>query len=208
MLLFGFPDHYEARFKSVWVDQFPDMSRWLEYVSETVEDLKQTRSWILALLNTSIPTMQLTPFSGLIKASLFLCAFNLAVTSFLLQQQQQLLSTNTSNSVAYLKDRNTSYGFQPIAIIHSLPQALFVWALLLFSLQGFLMAFADLPLPLLLLTLVLVVAILAVVCLVIWLVVRQRLEPIEDAMLRAGIPPSSPGAGVEQKERSTAEIMV
>jgi len=72
--------------------------------------------------------------------------------------------------------------------------------------QGFWMAFADLPLTSLLLTLILVAAILVVVCLVIWLVVRQRPEPIEDAVLRAGIPPSDPGA--EQKELSTAEIMV
>ncbi|KAH9171924.1 hypothetical protein EDB89DRAFT_1030082 [Lactarius sanguifluus] len=50
ILLFGIPGHYEARFKSFWVDQFADTSRWLEYISETVEDLKQTRSWILALL--------------------------------------------------------------------------------------------------------------------------------------------------------------
>ncbi|KAH9171925.1 hypothetical protein EDB89DRAFT_1030020 [Lactarius sanguifluus] len=84
--------------------------------------------------------MQMTPFSGLIKASLFLCAFDLAITSFLLQRHQQLLSTNTRTSVAYLKNRNTNYGFQPIAVVHSLPQALFVWALLLFSMQGFWMA--------------------------------------------------------------------
>ncbi len=72
--------------------------------------------------------------------------------------------------------------------------------------QGFWMAFADLPLPLLLSMILPVAAILAVICLVIWLVVRQRPEPIEDAVLRAGIPPSIPGA--EQKEHPTAEIMV
>ena len=44
--------------------------------------------------------MQMTPFSGLIKASLFLCAFDLAVTSFLLQQQRRLLGKNTSTSVS------------------------------------------------------------------------------------------------------------
>ncbi|KAH9031462.1 hypothetical protein EDB84DRAFT_1492485, partial [Lactarius hengduanensis] len=149
--------------------------------------------------------MQMTPFSGLIKASLFICAFDLAITSFLLQQHQQLLSTNTCTSVAYLKGRNTSYGFQPIAVVHSLPQALFVWALLLFSMQGFWMAFADLSPTSLLLTLVLVATMLTVTCLVIWLVVRRLLEPIEDAMLRIGIPPSDPGA--EQNERPTAESL-
>ncbi|KAH9044164.1 hypothetical protein EDB84DRAFT_1470434 [Lactarius hengduanensis] len=150
--------------------------------------------------------MQMTPFSGLIKASLFLCAFDIAITSFLLQQYQRLLSTNTYTSVAYLKDRNTGYGFQPIAVVHSLPQALFVWALLLFSMQGFWMAFANLPPTSLLLTLVLVAAILTLTCLVIWLVVRQLPEPIEDAMLRTGTPPLDPGA--EHNERPTAESMV
>jgi len=209
MLLFGIPDLYEAQFKSFWVDQLVDTSRWHEHVAETVEDLKQTRSSILALLGASIPTMQMTAFSGLIKASLFLCIFDLAVTSSLLQQQQRLLVTDTSTSVSmvtYLKDRNTGYGFQPIAIIHSLPQALFVWGLLLFSMQGFWMVFADLPLILLLSTLLPVAAILIVIWLGIWLVVRPRPEPIEDPVLRAGIPPSDSGA--EQKERSTAEIMV
>ena len=42
----------------------------------------------------------MTPFTGLIKASLFLCAFDLAVTSSLLLQQQRLLSTDTSTLVS------------------------------------------------------------------------------------------------------------
>jgi hypothetical protein len=34
-------------------------------------------------------------------------------------------------------------------MIHSLPQVLFTWALLLFAMQSFWMTFADLPLPML-----------------------------------------------------------
>jgi len=47
-----------------------------------------------------------------------------------------------------LDTRNTSYGFEPTAIVHSLPQA-FVWAFLLFSIQGFWMTFGNLPLRIL-----------------------------------------------------------
>ncbi|KAI9458592.1 hypothetical protein BJY52DRAFT_412960 [Lactarius psammicola] len=224
MLLFGFPDRYEARFEGFWVDQLVDASCWREHASETVEDLKQTTvmgklnrgckgpsllilsSKILALLGASIPTMQVSSSSGLVKASLFLCAFDLAVTSFLLQRQQRLLSTNTPTSTAYLKDWNTSYGLQPIAIIHSLPQALLVWALLLFSMQGLWMVFADLPLTPLLCTLLPVVAILVVVGLGIWLIVHPGPEPFEGAMLPPAISPSNIAA--EQKERPTAETMV
>ena len=43
ILLFGLPDYYEARFKS---HQFADVSSWPEYVFETIDDLKQTRSWV------------------------------------------------------------------------------------------------------------------------------------------------------------------
>ncbi|KAF8257103.1 hypothetical protein EI94DRAFT_1760667 [Lactarius quietus] len=193
MFLFGFPDRYEARFESFWADQLVDALRWREHASETVEDLKQTMSFILALLGASSLT---SSSSSLVKASLFLCTFDLAVTSFLLQRQQRLLSTDIPTSVAYLKHWNTSYGFQPIAIVHSLPQALFVWALLLFSMQGFWMDFSDLPLTSLLCTLLPVAVILVVVGVGIWLIVRPRPEPADDAM------------SVEQKERPTAESMV
>ncbi|KAF8269466.1 hypothetical protein EI94DRAFT_950737 [Lactarius quietus] len=193
----------EARFKS---DQFVVPSRRPECVSEMVEDLKQTRSWILALLSASIPTIQMTHFNGLVKASLFLCAFDLVVISLLLLQQQRLVSTDTSTSVPYLKDRNTVYGFQPTAIVHSLPQALFVWALLLFSMQGFWMVFADLPLIVILSTLLPVAAILVVMGLGIWLIVRPRTEPIEDAVVQPDIP--LPHPAVELKELPTAGSMV
>ena len=44
IFLFGFPDRYEARFKSFWEDQLIDASRWHEHTSEAVDDLKQTMS--------------------------------------------------------------------------------------------------------------------------------------------------------------------
>ncbi|KAH9003468.1 hypothetical protein EDB86DRAFT_3100033 [Lactarius hatsudake] len=194
MFLFDTPGRYEVRFKSFWVDPHIDASRWREHVSEVVEDLKQTNSSILALLGASMPT---SSSSGLIKASLFLCAFNLAVTSFLLQRQQRLLRTNIPTPVAYLKHWNTSYGLQPIAVVHCLPQALFIWSLLLFSLQGFWMVFADLPLTLFLSTLLPVAAILLMVGLGIWFVVHPRPEP-DDATFLPAITPSTPA--VEQKE--------
>jgi hypothetical protein len=43
-LLFGFPDGHQARFKSLWLDQLVNTSRWREHISKTVEDLKQTMS--------------------------------------------------------------------------------------------------------------------------------------------------------------------
>lgn len=202
MLLFGFPDHYEALFKIFWADQLVDASHWREHASEMVQDLKQTMSSILALLGASALT---SSSSGLIKASSFLCTFDLAVTLYLLQRQQRLLCTKLPTSVAYLKHWNTTYGFQPIAIVHSLPQALFVWALLLFSMQGFWVVFADLPLTLCLSTLLPVTAIMVTVGLAIWFIVHPRRGPIEEATLS---PPTPPNPAEEQREVPTVESIV
>ncbi|KAF8257106.1 hypothetical protein EI94DRAFT_1730979 [Lactarius quietus] len=156
---FGFPDRYEARFKSFLVDQLIDPSCWRQHASETVEDWKQT------IASTLTPR-------------LFLCAFDLATTSFLLQRQQRLLCMNIPTSVSRIfKALYISYGLQPIAIVHSLPQALFVWALLLFSMQGFWAAFVDLPVTLRLSTLLPVASILATVGLGIWFIAYPRPEP-------------------------------
>jgi hypothetical protein len=83
---------------------------------------------------------------------------------------------------------------------------LFVWALLLLSMQGFWMDFSDLPLALLLSTLLPVAALMVVVGLGIWLIVHPCLDPIEDATLPPTIPLSNPA--VEQNERPTVESMV
>jgi hypothetical protein len=88
----------------------------------------------------------------------------------------------------YLDDRNTkSYGFQPIAIVHSLPQALFIWALLLFATQGFWfwVTFAGLSPYSLLSTLFPI----AVVCACIRRVLHPRQKPFEGSMLSAPVPP-------------------
>jgi hypothetical protein len=103
----------------------------------------------------------------------------------------------------YLDDRNTeSHGFQPIAIVYSLPQALFVWALLLFSFQGFWMTFTGLSPYSLLSTLFPA----AVVCACIWRVLHPRQKPFEGSMLSTAVPP--PIVVEDQKGHHTAELMV
>jgi hypothetical protein len=107
----------------------------------------------------------------------------------------------------YLYDRNIkSCGFQPIAIVHSLPKALFVWSLLLFAIQGFWMTFSGLPPYLLISTLFPIAAVLVVVCACIWRALHPRQKPFENSMLSAPIPLSIPAE--DQKEHHTADCMV
>ncbi|KAI9458604.1 hypothetical protein BJY52DRAFT_1186742 [Lactarius psammicola] len=150
VLLFGLPDEHRARFENLCVDRLIYTSRWREHVAETVDDLKQERSRILIFFSANILMMRISSFPSLTKLSLIFCTLGLTVTLLLLQQQRRLVGTNTTTSSVHTDDWITCYGFQPIAIVHSLPQALFVWALLLFAIQHYWMAFAGLPLTFLL----------------------------------------------------------
>jgi hypothetical protein len=148
-LLLGFPDGQRGRFKSLWLDQLINTRRWREYISETVEDLEQTMSWIFALLIANVHMMPLSSFPAFSGSSFLLCVFGLVTALFLIQEQRRLLSTIAAAAAVNLDNPITSYRFRPTAMIHSLPQVLFTWALLLFAMQSFWMTFADLPLPML-----------------------------------------------------------
>ncbi|KAF8273489.1 hypothetical protein EI94DRAFT_1716017 [Lactarius quietus] len=201
-LLFGLPNEHQAKFESLWVDQLAYTSPWRKHVSGTVEELNLIMSWFLALLISNTLMIQVSSIPALIHSSLLLCIFGLIMTSVLLREQRGLVGTNAATAAVYLDDRNTkSCGFQPIAIVHSLPKALFVWALLLFAIQGFWMTFAGLPPYLLLSTLFPIAAVLVVVCACIWKALHPRQKPFE---VSAAVPPPVE----DQKEHHTAELMV
>ncbi|KAH9003463.1 hypothetical protein EDB86DRAFT_2892491 [Lactarius hatsudake] len=166
VLLFGLPDEYRARFVSLCTDRLICTSHWRKHVSDTVIDLKQEISRMLALLSANIFMLRVSSLPSLTKVALMLCVLGLTVALTLLQEQRRLVSTMATTSAVHLDDWITSYGFQPNAIAHSLPQALFVWALILFTIPHLWMAFFTMPLIFLLsvLPLVAVVLLTLVVC--------------------------------------------
>ncbi|KAF8262315.1 hypothetical protein EI94DRAFT_1743976 [Lactarius quietus] len=157
ILLFGFPDRYQARFKSLWVDQLVNTRRWQEHISETVEDLKQTMSSLFPILewltqcfiicSANVHMMPLSSFPAFSSSSLLLCVTGLVTVFVLIQEQRRLLITNTRATVINLNKPDTSYLCRQTAMVHSLPEALITWALLLFAMQSFWMTFAHFPLP-------------------------------------------------------------
>jgi len=206
-LLLGFPNEHEAKFESLWVDQLAYTSPWRKHVSRTLEELNHMMSWFLALLISNTLMIQASTIPGLIHSSLLLCIFGLIMTSVLLREQRGLVDTNAASAAVYLDDRKTkSCGFQPIAIVHSLPKALFVWALLLFAVQGFWMTFAGLTPHILIATLLPIAAVLVAVCACIWRALHPRQKPFEGPILSAPVPPPIPAE--DQKEHHTAELMV
>lgn len=205
-LLFGLPNWHRARFERLWVDQLAYTCPWRKHVSETTEDLKQNVLWTFALLITNTFMIRISSFPALANSSLLLCILGLVITFVLLQEQRRLVDANAATAAVYLDDRNASYGFQPIAIVHSLPQALFVWALLLLLIQGSWMIFVDLSPTLLLSTLLPTSAVLILVCVGIWIALRPRQKTSEDIMLPPPISPLNPV--VDQKGHTPPEVMV
>jgi len=182
-LLFGFPNWHRARFEGLWVDQVAYTSTWRKHVSETAKELEQMMYSMFALLIANTFMIQSSSSLALTDSSLLICILGLAVTFFLLREQRRLAGTNAAIAAAYLDDRNTKRcGFQPIAIVHSLPQAFFVWALLLFLIQVFCMAFIYLSLTSFLSTLIPVTAVLVIASLGIWLALHPRQKTPQDAM--------------------------
>lgn len=107
----------------------------------------------------------------------------------------------------YLDDRNTkSCGFQPLAIVHSLPQALFVWALLLFLIQVSWMALTYLSLTSLLSTLIPITAVMVMASVGVWLALHPCQKTSEDAISPPPIPPLIPAE--DRKEYPAPEAMV
>ncbi|KAH9003462.1 hypothetical protein EDB86DRAFT_3218122 [Lactarius hatsudake] len=136
--LFGLPDVYLARFESLWVDRLVNTTHWRKHVSATVEHLKQTMSWIVILFISNVAMICISAFSAFIKSSLLLCTLGLVMALALLREQQRLVGNNATAAAVHLN------GFQWTAIAHSLPQALFAWALLLLAMQGLRMTLSEL----------------------------------------------------------------
>jgi hypothetical protein len=180
-LLFGFPDGRRARFKRLWLDKLVNTSRWREHISETVEDSKQTMSSMFALLIANVLMMPLSSFPAFSSSSLLLCVLGLVTTLFLMQEQRRILATNATAAAVRLGNPNAGYRFRQIAIVHSLPQALFTWALLLFAMQSFWLTFAHFPFPMLSATFLPVATVLVVACGGIWKALHPRPKNFEDA---------------------------
>ncbi|KAI9433293.1 hypothetical protein H4582DRAFT_999249 [Lactarius indigo] len=206
VLLFGFPNKHQARLESLWMDQLTCTDPWRKHISKTVEDLTPMIPWYLCLISNTLMTRVYIPLSY---SPLLLYNLGLIVTSILLREQRGLVDTDATAAAVYLGGRKTTnYGFQPIAIVHCLPKALFVWASLLFSFQCLwhTFTFSRHPPHFLASTLFLIGTVLVRVCARKWATLQLRQRPFQDSTLPALAPPLVPAEG--QKEEPKAERIV
>ena len=155
-------------------------------------------------------------------ASILICILGFFITFVLYQEQRKFVHTGSATAVsaltlhtqtssltltvykaAYLDTRNTSYGFEPTAIAHSLPQASFIWAFFLFSIQGFWMTFGGLPAHVFVPTITYVGAVLVLACCGVWVALHPREKSHEETPL-----PASESIPIDSKEFSTVDCMV
>jgi len=140
------------------------------------------------------------------KSSISLCILGLLITLVLFQEQRKLENAGASTGAAYLDTRNTSFGFQPTAMVHSLPQVAFIWASFLFTFQGFWSTLCDPPVTLLLHATTPIAIVLAIACYGIWV----ALHPRERAFRDVSLPEPAPflDSPTDQKLPSTANYLL
>jgi hypothetical protein len=202
-LLFNLPAEHRERLEKLWVDSLVYSSAWRKHVSERVEDLQQTMTWLFALTIANILIMPISYCPPLNNASILICILGFFITLVLYQEQRKFVDTGSATAAAYLDTRNTSYGFEPTAIAHSLPQASFIWAFFLFSIQGFWMAFGGLPAHVFVPTITYVGAVLVLACCGVWVALHPQEKSHEETPL-----PASEPLPIDSKEFSTVDCMV
>jgi len=106
-----------------------------------------------------------------------------------------------------LDARDTIYGFEPTAIVYSIPQASFIWAFFLFAIQGFWMTFGDLPQRILLPTVISVAVVLGLVGVAVWMALnpREKTYRVSEPPLPAPVPLD---ISIDSKDLSTVDGMV
>jgi len=204
--LFDIPNGHRARLESLWVDNMTYTSVWRKFVSERIEDLKFYMVLLSALWIANILTLPHTYIAALNKSSMIVCMFGFCVAVILLEEQRKLEGTSASTGAIYLDNHNTIYGFQPTAIVHSIPRGAFVWASFLFVIQGFWMTFGDIPGTILLPIIIPVAFVLLVACFGIWVALYPRGKHFEEAS--ESLPAPSPALPTNQKDVLTADVMV
>ncbi|KAI0315004.1 hypothetical protein OF83DRAFT_1174249 [Amylostereum chailletii] len=169
-VLFNLPKAHQERLEDLFVDDLVYRANWQAFISNLTAEWKLCMQWTFALLMCNALTTSHVPSIGLTQSSMALCIAGLIFSTVLSHQHQHLERIDTGEAASYLSDRRTATGFRPLAIVYSLPKALFVWALVLFAIQAACMAFCSMPFP----CFVLSVSVVAAASVAVWRTITPR----------------------------------
>jgi len=138
--LCGVPNAYFSRFDKLYVDELVYEDQWKSFMSETLDDWKLSLSWALPLLiSTALLLTASTIFSML---SFLTCTASIVSTLVLYLRHENLAQVSAAQASTYLQAvRSRKFDFQLVALAFSLPKALFLWSLGLFTCHVIILAF-------------------------------------------------------------------
>ncbi|TFY63082.1 hypothetical protein EVJ58_g3464 [Rhodofomes roseus] len=147
-LFFRIPEANVHQFDQLYVDNLVYAEPWRQAMKAHRGDWLLHASWALALLIVDVLSL-IVPHASrhLALASTLFCNMSLLSAVILSMRHHWATTSDASDAATYLSEaRRESSGFCWTAFAFSLPKALFLWALVLSSMQGFvwLAAVADL----------------------------------------------------------------
>ncbi|GBE84018.1 hypothetical protein SCP_0510780 [Sparassis crispa] len=137
-ILFSIPAAYAEQLDLLYLDNLVYVSQWRDAMAAYRAEWKLFVSWALALMMINTVSL-VSPYGSCVIAcvSIALCYIAILCAVFLLVRLHGAAMYIASDAATYLDDtRRERIGFQAIALIYSMPKALFLWALGVSSLQG------------------------------------------------------------------------
>jgi hypothetical protein len=131
----GVPNSYFSKFEKLYVDELVYEDQWKSFMSECLADWKLSLSWAFPLLISTI-LLSITPAASPVFAMLSFLACTASIVSALVlhTRHENLARSSASDASSYLQAvRSTKFDFQLVSLVFSLPKALFLWGLGLFT---------------------------------------------------------------------------
>jgi hypothetical protein len=129
------PNAYFSGFEKLYVDELVYEDQWKSFMSECLADWKLTLSWAFPLLISTI-LLSITPAASpvFVMLSFLACTGSIVSALVLHTQHEHLARSSAADASTYLQAvRSAKFGFQLVSLTFSLPKALFLWGLGLFT---------------------------------------------------------------------------
>ncbi|EPT00615.1 hypothetical protein FOMPIDRAFT_1023728 [Fomitopsis schrenkii] len=138
-LCFRIPEANVRELDDLYVDNLVYVEPWRKAMKTHRADWLLHASWALALLIVDILSCIVPHYSHqLAMASMLFCNMSLVSAVLLTTRHQWATASDASDAATYLSEaRRESSGFCWTALAFSLPKALFLWGLIMTSMQGF-----------------------------------------------------------------------
>ncbi|TCD66563.1 hypothetical protein EIP91_001231 [Steccherinum ochraceum] len=142
--LFWWPDMYLHSLETIWVDETVRYVHWSEFISALRQDWERSATPATVLLTANVGILAIQSVDTghdhsrsvaqvASYASIMLCLANYIICQVLLRQHRESVKNGAKYASDYLwQQENSKLGLQAVAMIFSLPHALFVWSLLTF----------------------------------------------------------------------------